>query len=442
MIRKAASKFLILAAVTLASGAMAVNCSKNSTKDDIGSVGLALVLPGGGIVNTVNYTISGNGITPIMGVIDVSAPGTTQATALVSGLNPGMYTVSMTATGTMPSQTCMGTAPFTVVANQTAMANVILQCTRINPYGSVAINGRIDQCPLITSVSASSLQGVVGGAPIMIGVVASELDPGDTVTYNWTAAPTGIGTIGAQGANTTFTCTTAGSTQLSIAVSDGVCGDSVPNAIPINCTGTTGAGGAAGTGAGGGGAAGTGIGGGGAAGTGIGGGGAAGTGIGGGGAAGTGVGGGGAAGTGCLETNPPAALVASCTACLTLNGDPTTAGCCGIQATDPTGFALCQAASACMRAGGPPVGVCNVGGDVTTCFCGSNLASCDTAPNGPCIAQETAAAARNVMTMMTDAITPTPAQVQARIGDPVYALGRAGNIQTIAGAFCAVECGF
>ena len=60
MIRKAASKFLILAAVTLASGAVAVNCSKKSDKDDIGSVGLALVLPGGGIVNTVNYTISGD----------------------------------------------------------------------------------------------------------------------------------------------------------------------------------------------------------------------------------------------------------------------------------------------------------------------------------------------------------------------------------------------
>ena len=89
MIRKAASKFLILAAVTLASGAVAVNCSKKSDKDDIGSVGLALVLPGGGIVNTVNYTISGDGITPIMGTIDVSAPGTTQATALVSGLAPG-----------------------------------------------------------------------------------------------------------------------------------------------------------------------------------------------------------------------------------------------------------------------------------------------------------------------------------------------------------------
>ena len=35
---------------------------------------------------------------PITGSIDVSAPGTTTATALVSGLAPGMYTVTMTAT--------------------------------------------------------------------------------------------------------------------------------------------------------------------------------------------------------------------------------------------------------------------------------------------------------------------------------------------------------
>ena len=123
--------------------------------------------------------------------------------------------------------------------------------------------------------------------------------------------------------------------------------------------------------------------------------------------------------------------------------NPATDGCCGIQNTDPTGFTLCQAASACMRAGGPPVGPCNVGGDVTTCFCGTNAGDVRHGrPNGPCMAQETAAAGRNVMTMMTDPIPPTPAQVQARVGDPVYALGRAGNIQTIAGAFCAVECGF
>ena len=130
MIRKAATKALILAAVTLVSGATTVNCSKKSDKDDIGSVGLALTLPGGAIVNTVSYQITGAPLmTPINGTIDVSAPGITQATALVSGLTPGSYVVTMTAMTTDGIQNCTGTTPFTVVAGQTAMANVILQCT-------------------------------------------------------------------------------------------------------------------------------------------------------------------------------------------------------------------------------------------------------------------------------------------------------------------------
>src|ERR1043165_506957 len=62
MIRKAASKVLILTAATLASGAVAVNCGKKADKEDIGNVGLALVLPGGGVVNTVSYTITGSAI--------------------------------------------------------------------------------------------------------------------------------------------------------------------------------------------------------------------------------------------------------------------------------------------------------------------------------------------------------------------------------------------
>src|SRR4029079_3930628 len=132
-------------------------------------------------------------------------PGTTQATALVSGLLPGNYIVTMTATSS-DMQTCSGMAPVTVAANQTAMANVILQCSRINNRGSVAITGRIDQCPLITSVSATSLQGIVGGPAINIGVVASELAPGDTLTYAWTQAPAGTpagaGSFGPAAANT------------------------------------------------------------------------------------------------------------------------------------------------------------------------------------------------------------------------------------------------
>jgi hypothetical protein len=447
MIRKAASKIMILAAATLASGAIAINCSKKADSEDVGSVGLALTLPGGGIINTVNYTISGNGITPIMGMIDVSAPGTTQATALVSGLLPGMYNVAMTATSS-DMQSCTGMAPFTVVAGQTAMANVTLQCSRTDGHGSVAITGRIDQCPLITSISSTSLQAAVGSS-IMIGVVASELDPGDTVTYSWTQAPAmgGAGTFGGQTATTTFTCTTAGTLNISVAVSDGICGDSRTNAIPVTClpgsggtggtAGTTGVGGQAGTGAGG--QAGT---------TGMGG--QAGTGVGG--QAGTGVGGqaGGMGGQGgttmaCVETNPPAADIASCTSCLAPFVSQTD-GCCPLMAAgDTTGFNLCQTVSACMRSGQVGGATCNQGGDVTSCYCGTNAATCDSTTagmmaNGPCVAQFNAAAGWNTVTKTMDA--PTPSQVIARQGDSTFALGRAANIQGDAGLFCPAECGY
>jgi hypothetical protein len=247
-----------------------------------------------------------------------------------------------------------------------------------------------------------------------------------------------VGTLGPNAATTTFTCTSAGSTQLSIAASDGLCGDMLTNAIPINCVGPVG-------GTGGSSPAGTG-GSGGAAGSG----GAVGSG-GSGGAVGSGGSGGATGGTGgsapppdfsmCpYETNPPAAVAMGCRTCLAANQNPATDGCCGI--TDATGLALCQAASACMRAGGPPVGMCNVAGDTTTCFCGTNQATCDAAgaANGPCVAQITAAAGRNIVTMTTDA--PTAAQVLARYGDPAFAIGRAANIQAIAGAFCPAECGF
>jgi hypothetical protein len=143
----------------------------------------------------------------------------------------------------------------------------------------------------------------------------------------------------------------------------------------------------------------------------------------------------------CRETNPPAAMAAACSSCIAAYAAPNE-GCCNLAAADPTGFTLCQAASACMRAGGAPVGQCNLAGDVTSCYCGTNVSSCDGTPpaNGPCVAEITAAAGRNVVMMTTDA--PTPSQILTRFGDTDYALGRASAIHSFAGAFCATECGF
>jgi hypothetical protein len=145
-------------------------------------------------------------------------------------------------------------------------------------------------------------------------------------------------------------------------------------------------------------------------------------------------------GDGCVDTNPRPEIASACAACLKRNAQSAGKdGCCGV--TDSIGLQLCQAVSTCMRAGGPPVGQCNLGGDTTTCFCGKHQADCDIADkaNGPCVAQITAAAGRNIDTHTTD--TPNAAQVLTRYGETQYALGRAANIAAIAGAFCKAECG-
>ena len=136
--------------------------------------------------------------------------------------------------------------------------------------------------------------------------------------------------------------------------------------------------------------------------------------------------------SGCLETNPRPEKAAACQACLrkNWNGSAVNEGCCGID--DPVGLQLCETVSACIRVSG-----CNLAGDTTTCYCGTHQANCDQVgqPNGPCVAQITAAAGRQIVTKTTD--KPNPAQIMERYGDIKYAQGRAANIAAIAGAYCA-----
>ena len=72
--------------------------------------------------------------------------------------------------------------------------------------------------------------------------------------------------------------------------------------------------------------------------------------------------------------------------------NPDTDGCCSL--TDATGRQLCQAAVACMRAGGPPVGICVTGGNASRATAERNPGTCDNPgqANGPCVSQIAAAA--------------------------------------------------
>src|SRR5262245_41024094 len=140
----------------------------------------------------------------------------------------------------------------------------------------------------------------------------------------------------------------------------------------------------------------------------------------------------------CVETNARPEIASACMACLRANAIKAGSdGCCGIQ--DQVGLQLCEAVSTCMRTGRTPTGPCNVAGDTTTCFCGTHQVNCwlRGVPNGPCVAVISAAAARNIETRTTD--SPNEDQILTRFGDVKYALGRASNVASIAGAFCAAE---
>jgi hypothetical protein len=323
-----------------------------------------------------------------------------------------------------------------------------------NPDGGGArIRGEYNFCPVAIFIATPDHARI--DQPISITASASD-DDNDPLTYAWTASSGSF--TSANQAATTFRCSTNEMVTITLKVSDGLCDSTTSGTVLCqptdagaqdgNTAGASGQGGSSGqagtsgqagsggsTGAGGGAASSGGMGGStvsGAGGTT----GAAGTTGGGGASGGAGAGGSGA----CIETTPPAAIAAVCKQCLDDNDNPANDGCCVI--TDAMGLQLCQAVSACIRSGGATGTTCNIGGDVTSCFCGTNLATCEQTgrPNGPCVAEFTAAARRNVVTMATD--SPTAAQVMARQADPSYALGRAANIHGTAGAFCPVECGF
>jgi hypothetical protein len=324
--------------------------------------------------------------------------------------------------------------------------------------GNVSVRGTYNHCPEIFFVASPDHTSV--GQTITLNALGFDQD-NDPLTYVWT---TSLGKVDdPHAAMTVFHCTERGSVNIGLTVSDGECDSTSSGQLicQLADTGSPGTGGTAPTGTGGqagsiGGQGTGGVGGtssatagttgaagsitAGAAGST-----ASGSGgtVGSGGVTGSGGmgNGSGAGGTACLETNPPANLATDCQTCLVANENPINDGCCPIATTDPMGFTLCQAASACMRAGGPPVGTCNMTGDVTSCFCGTvPTTTCD-APgqaNGPCLAQVKAAAGRDVVMHATD--SPTAAQILQRYSDPRYAIGRAANIHAVT-VFCPTECG-
>jgi len=229
MIRSTARKVTFLAAAALCTGALAVNCSKGSSvpKSDVGSVGLELSLPGGGVVSTVHYSLRTSTMTEIrQGDISVLDSGATVSIVL-GGIPAGTgYTVVLSAMANDGS-TCSGTsAAFNVTANMSTAVSVLLLCRASNQTGTVVINGAVDSCPVVTSYIVSPI-AVSAGGTIDVSAMGADLDPSDMVRFAWTAA---AGTFdNAAAASTRYHCPAASSQQvLTITVRD----NDIPGSSP------------------------------------------------------------------------------------------------------------------------------------------------------------------------------------------------------------------
>jgi hypothetical protein len=234
---------------------LAAGCGSSSAIDDKCATALRinLEIADGTVIDEVEYEITGNGMEPMGGVIDTSAPGAT-ASVEQFGIPPGQgYVVTMIASSSDGSVTCGGASTFDVGAGVSAEVDVILNCKGSAQFGGVRVNGKLNVCAELEKVVVAPLQTGSGFA-LDISAIGSDVE-GDEFEYSWTATAGSFEDSSA--AQTIYTCETTSPEAITIEVSDDgfeYCIDGWT--VPVNCV--DGDGGAGGTGGSGGGTGGSG----------------------------------------------------------------------------------------------------------------------------------------------------------------------------------------
>jgi hypothetical protein len=201
----------------LVAAAGVAGCSSDTTSsENTGSLGLSLELADGITINEVDWTLTGNGMSPMSGTIDTSAPGAT-ASVEVFGLPPGDdYLVELEATDESGEITCRGSAPFDVEIGVSTDVMVFLNCKLPARLGGVRVNGKFNICAELAKAVVSPLQTSVGN-DIDLAAIGIDVE-GDSITYVWSGTGGSIADSNAR--QTTYTCLEAGQQSITINVSD------------------------------------------------------------------------------------------------------------------------------------------------------------------------------------------------------------------------------
>jgi hypothetical protein len=214
--------------------AIAIGCS--SRADRPGTVQLALTIPPGGpSVNAVQWRITTSlGALVASGTIQTADVNATASVDTSCPAGSG-FVASLSATAS-DGTACSGQSqPFNVSIGASVPVAVTLVCGGSIPPpagGSVVVTATVvagDNCPVITSWEVSPLRTTSEFGHIDLSATASDADPGDTVTYQWTATQGTFVNPTAQ--RTQYSCGPPGRVDLSLIVSDGH--------LPKPCTAAT-----------------------------------------------------------------------------------------------------------------------------------------------------------------------------------------------------------
>jgi 5'-nucleotidase len=197
-----------------------------------GDLSLDLVIGGGGILSSVDYTVSGPSSFMRTGSINVSQ--SSKISAIIGGLPAGTgFNISLTALTTDGATPCLGSATFDVKAGQSTPVTVAMTCKEKGKTGSATVNGTLNVCPVVDGIS-SVTEMTVGGSIAVTGQ-AHDSDAGPAaLSYQWMATN---GTLSdATVANPTFTCGAPGTATLTLTVSDGDPSPGCADSASINIT--------------------------------------------------------------------------------------------------------------------------------------------------------------------------------------------------------------
>jgi arylsulfatase A-like enzyme len=190
---------------------------KAGDAERLGSLGVNLEVAEGVTLDTVIYTITGNGFTKT-GTIDVSGAPSIRGT--IGGIPGGSgYTLKLTATSRDGATTFTGSAKFDVTAGKTATVTIHLEGTVTSGNGSVAVEGTLNVGPVIEEVTVTP-SAVNVGRTITLSSVARDPDAAPAaLTYYWST--TGGVISDPIAPNATLTSATPGTFTVKLTVSDG-----------------------------------------------------------------------------------------------------------------------------------------------------------------------------------------------------------------------------